>query len=131
MEKPIFLRYFISTFVVLKHIQNITTVKQIFQIRLHDIYFLALVFKSTRLYTWCFIWDVSFISDRIPHAALNFFHYFCILLVQSKHNRIKTTLCIAILSSFCTILTIICEKPYQCRNPFICYLCNSSFWWNK
>ena len=37
--------YIISTFLNLKHIQNITTVKQIFQICHHDIYLLALVFK--------------------------------------------------------------------------------------
>ena len=36
MQMPIFLRYFISTFLNLKHSQNITTVKQIYQICLHD-----------------------------------------------------------------------------------------------
>ena len=36
MQMPIFLRYFISTFLNLKHSQNITTVKQIYQIYLHD-----------------------------------------------------------------------------------------------
>ena len=36
MKIPIFLWYFISTFLNLKHIQNITTVKQGFQFFLHD-----------------------------------------------------------------------------------------------
>ena len=52
MQIPIFLRYFISTFLNLKHIQNITTVKQIYQICLHDIYLLALVFKRESLCNW-------------------------------------------------------------------------------
>ena len=43
MKIPIFLRFFISTFLNLKHIQNITTVKQMYQICLHDIYLLVLV----------------------------------------------------------------------------------------
>ena len=37
--------YIISTFLDLKHVQNITTVKQIFQICPNDIYLLVLVFK--------------------------------------------------------------------------------------
>ena len=37
--------YIISTFLDLKHIQNITTVKQIFQICPNDMYLLVLVFK--------------------------------------------------------------------------------------
>ena len=39
----------ISTFLNLKHIQNITIVKQIFQICFHDIYLLVLVFKRSSL----------------------------------------------------------------------------------
>ena len=49
MQIPTFLGYFISTFLNLKHIQNITTVKQIYQIFLQDIYLLALVFKRASL----------------------------------------------------------------------------------
>ena len=49
MEIPIFLRYFISTLLNLKHIQNITTFKQIFQICLRDIYLLALIFKRANV----------------------------------------------------------------------------------
>ena len=52
MQIPIFLRYFILTFLNLKHIQNITTVMQIYQIYLQDIYLLALVFKRAGLCNW-------------------------------------------------------------------------------
>ena len=52
MQIPIFLWYFISTLLNLKHIKNITTFKQINQICLHDIYLLALVFKRANLRNW-------------------------------------------------------------------------------
>ena len=52
MQISIFLRYFVSTFLNLKQIQNLTTVKQIYQIFLHDIYLPALVFKRASLCNW-------------------------------------------------------------------------------
>ena len=50
MQTAIFLRYFISIFVNLKHIQNITTAKQIFQFCLHATYLPALVLKRASLF---------------------------------------------------------------------------------
>ena len=44
MKIPIFLKYFIPVFLNLKHIQSITTVKQILPFSLHAIYLLTLVF---------------------------------------------------------------------------------------
>ena len=52
MQIPIFLKYFIPIYLNLKHIQSITTVKQIFQFCLHAIYLLALVFKRASLCNW-------------------------------------------------------------------------------
>ena len=51
MEVPIFLKYFIPIYLNLKHIQSITTVKQIFQFCLYAI-FLVLVFKRASLCNW-------------------------------------------------------------------------------
>ena len=45
MQIPIFLRYIISIFLNLKHIQSITTVTQLFQFCLLYIYLLALMLK--------------------------------------------------------------------------------------
>ena len=44
MQIPIFLIYFIPVYLNLKHIQSITTAKEVFQFRLYAI-FLALVLK--------------------------------------------------------------------------------------
>ena len=48
MRIPIFLKYFIPIYLDLKHIQSITTVKQVFQFCLYAI-FLALVIKRASL----------------------------------------------------------------------------------
>ena len=48
---------------------------------------------------------VSLISGKCSHAALICFYYFCILLVQSKENNIRTMLCNAMLSSYRASLT--------------------------
>ena len=49
---PIFPKYFIPIFMNLKHVQSTNTVKQIFQLRLHFIYLLALLFKRASLCNW-------------------------------------------------------------------------------
>ena len=102
IQLPIFLRYFISTFLNLKHIQNITTVKQIFQICLHDIYLLALVFQRASVRNWPHLYlqvvvkilfsfiqkknlkGVSFILGKSPHDALICFHYTLFFIRTSK-----------------------------------------------
>ena len=93
---------FYSTFLNLKHIQNITTVKQMHQIRLM-IYtsqrqcsnVQACIIDYNQIFNlWYRCWShltkknilkgVSFISGKMPHVALICFHYFCILI----HNNI-------------------------------------------
>ena len=74
--------YFISIFLNLKHIQNITIVKQIFQLCLHAIYLLPLVFKRASL---CnsqhldlhILYSVqSNLSKKLSSAALIYFIIF-------------------------------------------------------
>ena len=101
IQLPIFLRYFISTFLNLKHIQIITTVKQIFQICLHDIYLLALVFQRASVRNWqpissscckdfILIYQkknlkgVSFILGKSPHDALICFHHTLFFIRTTK-----------------------------------------------
>ena len=50
IQIPIFLKYFTPIFLHLKHIQSITTVKQISWFCLHAIYLLELVFKRSSLF---------------------------------------------------------------------------------
>ena len=82
-----------------KHIQSITSVKQIFQFCLHAIFLLAVVFKRASLCNrehldlQIFYRFQSNLCKKLSHAVLICFHYFCILLVQSKHNNIKIALC--------------------------------------
>ena len=101
MQIPIYLN--------LKHIQRITTVKQIFQFCLYAI-FLGLEFKCVSLcnyniQTFRFFIDFSLLYlKKLPHAALICFLYFCILIFQSKHSNIIPTLQSTILSSCCAAL---------------------------
>ena len=69
MQIPVFLGYFILAFLNPKHIQNITYVKQIYQICLHDIYLLALVFKPASLCNW-------------QHLDLQVFAYMLVSFIQ-------------------------------------------------
>ena len=84
--------------------------KPIFQFWLHSIYLLQLVFKRTSLFNWQHLDLQNFyrfqsnLSKKISHAALICFYCFCNLLIQSKHNNVKTTLCSAMLSSRYTTL---------------------------
>ena len=103
MQIPIFI-------LSLKNIQNITNAKQIFQFCLDAIYLLALVFERATLCNWKLL-DLqilykflSNLSKEIYYADLICFHYFCILLVESKNNNIKITLRRIILSSCCASL---------------------------
>ena len=83
--------------------QSITTTTQIFHFCLHALYLLALLFKRARRQHLDLqilqILVYSNLSKKLSHAAMIYFHYFGIFLVQSKHKHIKTTLSSVMLSS--------------------------------
>ena len=85
--------------------QSITTVKQIFHFCLHAVYLVALLFKRASLSNWQHL-DLQILYrfqydlfKKSPHAALIYFHYFCVSLVPSKQNNIKTISCSLVPSS--------------------------------
>ena len=77
--------------------QRIATAKQIFQLYLHAVYLLALVLKRANICNWEHLdlqilynfFDLIQKKKKKSYTALICFHYFRILVVQSKHKNIK------------------------------------------
>ena len=111
------MRYFISIFLNLKHIQNIITVKQIFQCCVH-VYIppgasvqtckpIKLAIPTPSDFEWIlvsFIQKVILKRCFINLSCFDLLSLFLYFFVQSKRNNIKTTLCSAMLSRCCATL---------------------------